>query len=73
MFEACCSLPLQDYFDDFIGWGIIASNIVLQGRDLSPGFSTGCLFDFLFNVHGKQLRSCQDGQLSPLHFPWAGF
>ena len=26
--------------------------------------SNSCLLDFLINVHGKQLMSCRDGQLS---------
>ena len=26
----------------------------------------------LFYVHGKHLRSCQDGQLTKPHFSWAG-
>ena len=26
----------------------------------------------LFYVHGKHLRSCWDGQLTYLHFSWAG-
>ena len=30
------------------------------------------LFDFLFNVHREQLRSCRDRQLSLSHLSWAG-
>ena len=26
-------------------------------------FDPFCLFDFMLNVHGKQLRLCRDGQL----------
>ena len=26
----------------------------------------------LFYIHGKHLRSCQDGQLTSPHFSWAG-
>ena len=29
-------------------------------------------FDFMLNIHGKQLRSCRAGQLSYTHFSLAG-
>ena len=28
--------------------------------------------DLLFYIHGKHLRLCWDGQLTYLHFSWAG-
>ena len=27
----------------------------------------------VFYVHGRQLKSCRDGQLTEPHFSWAGF
>ena len=50
-------------------WLNIALMTVFQ---LSTQYTTECLFDFLLNIHGKQLRSCQEGQLSYPHFSWAG-
>ena len=31
-----------------------------------------CLFNVLLSDHGKQLRSCPDGQLPMSHISWAG-
>ena len=30
------------------------------------------VFELLFYVHGKQLRSCHDGQLPKPDYSWAG-
>ena len=32
-----------------------------------------CLFNLLLHVHGKQLRSCHDGQLLNHTVPWQAF
>ena len=46
--------------------------LALQGSPLMPN-SFVCLFGLMLYVHGKQLRSCRDGQLSYPHCSWASF
>lgn len=51
-------------------------NIPWVLRSLPESFldtkSTGICVVMLFNIHGKQLPSCRNGQLTLLHSSWTG-
>ena len=44
---------------------------VFSSTSVAAAANTFCLFGLMLYVHGKQLRSCRDGQLSYPHCSWA--
>ena len=62
--KLCCYLgsELQMRYSDILSEQAYLHLCCLHGHMVVVG-----LFDFMLSDHGKQLRSCRDGQLSLLH------
>ena len=45
--------------------------MIREQQRCRSAFAFVCLFGLMLYVHGKQLRSCRDGQLAYPHCSWA--